>query len=269
MHCKMVIPLNEGVGFICSRCVFFEEDINFKDTDVIKRHTMPQESSAITLRATALKLYNVFDYVGPLSSLHRVAVELAGFFSSNQVAKPCVVTYELGFAYSRPEIIELWLPDLIAYERHVHNISYGVFANDIENILKEARASSETKLLHSNLCFFDIVSLSFTVRPNRLAEIPNFSGLGGIKGGKYSDFPSFFDKSNNIINVKNKDEKCFLWSLLANDYLKFNSHKTKKEIPKRGTQPFLKIERNYFSTEFKRFFLGVQNINLYKKYHIY
>ena len=35
-----------------------------------------------------------------------------------------------------------------------------------------------------------------------------------MKGGSYISLPEFIQKKNEIINIKNKDDKCFLWSVL-------------------------------------------------------
>ena len=35
-----------------------------------------------------------------------------------------------------------------------------------------------------------------------------------IKGGSYIPLPEFMQKKNAIINIKNEDDKCFLWSVL-------------------------------------------------------
>ena len=35
-----------------------------------------------------------------------------------------------------------------------------------------------------------------------------------MKGGSYIPLPEFIQKKNAIINIKNKDDKCFLWSVL-------------------------------------------------------
>ena len=35
-----------------------------------------------------------------------------------------------------------------------------------------------------------------------------------VKGGSYISLPEFIQKKNAIINIKNKDDKCFLWSVL-------------------------------------------------------
>jgi len=70
----------------------------------------------------------------------------------------------------------------------------------------------------------------------RITLIPRFElvSTDNLAGGKYTDLPAFFDKSNNIINVKNNDNKCFLWSLLANDYLTMNKSAAQKVKTKRG-----------------------------------
>ena len=35
-----------------------------------------------------------------------------------------------------------------------------------------------------------------------------------FKGGSYIPLPEFIQKKNAIINIKNEDDKCFLWSVL-------------------------------------------------------
>lgn len=204
-----------GVGFICPDCRISERPIEIENTREIKRAVLTKENN-IGARVTALNFFNVFDYVGNLGSLTKVAEQISDFLK--KVEKPCVVSYEFGFSYltSSCENFKTSPESFKSYQQHTQNINSGFFSSDIFKIIKDAEVKSSEKLFQSGMIFCGLAYLSFTIRPNKLATTPK------LGGGKYNDLPAFFDKSNNIINVKNNDEKCFLWSLLANDYLTIN-----------------------------------------------
>ena len=76
----------------------------------------------------------------------------------------------------------------------------GLISNSKENILGQMEAYSEKG---SNWVFKEVVKLEIhTVEYN-----PN-------KGSYYIDLPSWIKNKKAIVNIKNKDDKCFLWCIL-------------------------------------------------------
>ena len=41
-----------------------------------------------------------------------------------------------------------------------------------------------------------------------------FGNYKPLKGGSYIPLPDFMKKKNAILNIENKDDKCFLWCIL-------------------------------------------------------
>ena len=111
-------------------------------------------------------------------------------------------------------------------ERQEYNKKDGI--RNIENI--KAYFNSET---HQNLRFSDTEKLLKTCFDSILAKIESYTADGSLwyvkeivqleihttehnptKGGSYIDLPSWIKDKKAIINIKNKDDKCFLWCIL-------------------------------------------------------
>lgn len=241
---------NQGLGFICQNCTEHIPPASVDETSEIKR------SHNSALRNT--NLFNVFDYHGNFDDHDGIVENISTFLNSKQIIKPCIVKFQFGFEYKRSNMdIKEDKRAPIYYVPLTMELPMEVEKSQYDNVFEMAENAARNVLtLESGMELGHLVAVSFTVLQNNLLE---------IKGGKFTDLPAFLDKTNNIINVKNSDEKCFLWSLLANDYLKINETVLKQTLDRKGKLLFKMIERNYFSTQFKRFFLGVKKVDLYKK----
>jgi hypothetical protein len=175
-------------------------------------------------------LFNAYTYskqLGKTINLEQCARDTSEFLSNPLLQKPCALTFDMGFLYEdgREDHNQDW--DKVVYYKKRIKMNHGLTANAVQDLLRTSQTVASARLESSNMRYIGFQHLTITITKNELAKAKDFWG------GKYTDLPAFFDKSNNIINVKNGDEKCFLWSLLANDYLKLNLSMLNKKS-KRG-----------------------------------
>lgn len=226
------------VGGICSYCqkttIMTGDELQtcIDCSDYVKNKLSKLGNNKFTYVYSALgDLFNGYSYNRgnvAIINLEQCANDIYEFISNNKLKKPCSLTFEMGFLYmdgeekntenltkhvNRKEKKD-W-DKLVYYKKHLQ-MSYGLTTKTLYKLLQDSQDVASNRLESSNMRYLGLQHLSITITKKQLAQVKDFWG------GKYSDLPAFFDKSNNIVNVKNGDEKCFLWSLLANDYLKLN-----------------------------------------------
>ena len=75
----------------------------------------------------------------------------------------------------------------------------------------------------------------------------NINKYAPLRGGSYIDLPQYFKDKRCIINVQNKDNRCFLYSIeCALNYDKIKSHRYKSSHYSNGVDEKEKLfkERN-------------------------
>ena len=159
--------------------------------------TPTREASAFRNYTNQYVIYNIFD-IGPLTFLDYAKPAIINIFNSNRNIK--TILY-LNVLMSQGETIKEF-----AFHSKIKLILEGTDLNEIYDEMKdeiEEQIQKVEEAMGSGWQFEKVIKL-----------VLHTTRWDPINAGSYIELPKALKNKNAIINMKNQDEKCFMWSVL-------------------------------------------------------
>ena len=159
--------------------------------------TPTREASAFRIYTNQYVIYNIFD-IGPLTFLDYAKPPIINIFNSNRNIK--TILY-LNVLMSQGETMKEF-----AFHSKIKLILEGTDLNEIYDEMKDEIGEEIQKVqeaMGSGWQFEKVIKL-----------VLHTTRWDPINAGSYIDLPPALKNKHAIINMKNQDEKCFLWSVL-------------------------------------------------------
>jgi hypothetical protein len=228
----------------CKACI--NELEKFRRFKRYNRNTeLPEPDAALAesweLEVTSLRFFQIYRYLGEDFSAANLAFEVLDFLKALKPNAAYMLTFYASneFANKNKELFRQDNKTLKA--EFVGGTLYDLdkLVNDFDSIL------FQTDSLDSDVTFVRTIGFYIHLHPKVMLS---------IRGGSYVKLPIEIQKLNAVINVRNSDSKCFLWSLLAHYYANVEYNKFRKSF---GDIIYLKrTDRAFY----------VSNVAIYKKY---
>ena len=179
-----------------------QEESSF--SNFIKRYSYTPDDNIYQLNELINFLYPKLLYIASQHNNYKISMDIEATFSSQNLK----VDEQNFIIYSR------------RYARYEQNKKQRILSDLYENIDNKDTEGSGWKITFINKVFLNVTKIVH------------------LKGSSYVELPKWIKNKKAIVNIQNKDQYCFLYSVLANLY-PANDH---KNLPSKYKEYFNKID---------------------------